>query len=157
VRAASVLDELSRGLATAGNLLVVNLDKTKLAIVEGTGERILGIIVGEKFHPFTGGAETDILGIPMQETSLTSFYLSIVMILSAIYEGTQFGRIDKMVKEDKSIIPGDLGFDPLNIKPKKPDEWLAMQNKELLNGRLAMIAFAGIVGQEQLTNTKIFR
>jgi len=118
----------------------------------------LGIIVGEKFHPWSGPAETDILGIPFEETSLTSFYLSIVMTLSAIWEGSQFDRVDKMVvKEDKSILPGDLGFDPLNIKPKKPDEWLAMQNKELLNGRLAMIAFAGIVGQEQFTNTKIFR
>jgi len=118
----------------------------------------LGIIVGEKFHPFTGGKDVDILGIPFEETSLTSFYLSIVFTLAAIYEGTQFSRIDKMVvKEDKSVLPGDLGFDPLNIKPKKPDEWLAMQNKEILNGRLAMIAFVGIVGQEQFTNAKIFR
>lgn len=43
--------------------------------------------------------------------------------------------------------PGDLGFDPLNLKPTAPAELLEMQNRELNNGRLAMIAAAGMVGQ----------
>merc|ERR1711920_433028 len=47
--------------------------------------------------------------------------------------------------------PGDLGFDPLGLKPKSPAELLEMQNKELNNGRLAMIAVAGMVGQELAT------
>ena len=34
---------------------------------------------------------------------------------------------------------GDLGFDPLGLKPTDPAELLAMQNKELNNGRLAII------------------
>jgi len=80
----------------------------------------LGIIVQEKFHPFSGPKPVDILGIPFEETAQTTFYLSIIFILSAVYEGTQFARIDKMVqKEDKTVLPGDLGFDPLNIKPTK--------------------------------------
>merc|ERR1719428_1846026 len=44
----------------------------------------LGIIVGEKFHPFNGGAEVDILGMPFQETPLTTFFLSIVGLFSAL-------------------------------------------------------------------------
>ena len=45
-------------------------------------------------------------------------------------------------------IPGDIGFDPLKIKPKNPLEYELMQTKELQNGRLAMIAAAGFMAQE---------
>jgi hypothetical protein len=39
--------------------------------------------------------------------------------------------------------PGDLGFDPLGLKPKDAKGFASMQEKELLIGRLAMIAAAG--------------
>ena len=45
-------------------------------------------------------------------------------------------------------IPGDLGFDPLGIKPTDPAEFETMQTKELQNGRLAMLAAAGFLAQE---------
>ena len=43
---------------------------------------------------------------------------------------------------------GDLGFDPLGLKPSNVADFLKMQNKELQNGRLAMIASAGFMAQE---------
>ena len=46
--------------------------------------------------------------------------------------------------------PGDLGFDPLKMKSEE------MQEKELNNGRLAMIAAAGFVGQELATGAPVF-
>lgn len=45
-------------------------------------------------------------------------------------------------------IPGDVGFDPLKLKPTNPLEYEVMQTKELQNGRLAMIAAAGFMAQE---------
>jgi len=45
-------------------------------------------------------------------------------------------------------IPGDIGFDPLNLKPEDPEEFVTMQTKELQNGRLAMLAAAGFMAQE---------
>lgn len=48
---------------------------------------------------------------------------------------------------------GDIGFDPLGLKPKDPAAFATMQTKEINNGRLAMLAVAGIVGQE-LVNGK---
>ena len=44
--------------------------------------------------------------------------------------------------------PGDLGFDPLGLKPSDPVELKVLQTKELNNGRLAMLAIAGFTLQE---------
>jgi hypothetical protein len=44
--------------------------------------------------------------------------------------------------------PGDIGFDPLGLKPTDPEELNTIQNKELQNGRLAMLAAAGFMAQE---------
>lgn len=40
------------------------------------------------------------------------------------------------MKEDYT--PGDLGFDPLGIKPSGLNDLMKMQTKELNNGRLAV-------------------
>jgi len=52
--------------------------------------------------------------------------------------------------------PGDVNFDPLNLKPQDADEFEIMQTKELQNGRLAMIGFAGMVAQELVNGEEIF-
>ena len=50
-----------------------------------------------------------------------------------------------------SYYPGDIYFDPLGLKPKTAAEFANIQTKELNNGRLAMIAAAGMCVQEQVT------
>jgi hypothetical protein len=49
--------------------------------------------------------------------------------------------------------PGDIRFDPLGLKPTDAKEYANMQTKELSNGRLAMLAAAGMCAQE-LVNGK---
>jgi len=44
--------------------------------------------------------------------------------------------------------PGDIGFDPLGLKPTDSEELNVMITKELQNGRLAMLAAAGFLAQE---------
>jgi hypothetical protein len=52
--------------------------------------------------------------------------------------------------------PGDVGFDPLGLKPKDAEAFLEMSTKELNNGRLAMIGVAGMVAQELVNGKEIF-
>jgi len=117
----------------------------------------LGIIVGEKFHPFNGGAEVDILGMPIESTPYTSFFSSVVLALIGFAELKSAARLQGLMTGDSKFVAGDLGFDPLGIKPKKESEFLELQNKEISNGRLAMLAVAGAIAQEQVTLQKIFR
>src|SRR5210317_1890063 len=56
--------------------------------------------------------------------------------------------VDKPGLLRDEYIPGNLGFDPLGLKSEDPEEFFAMQTKELQNGRLAMLAAAGFLAQE---------
>merc|ERR1719392_109047 len=44
--------------------------------------------------------------------------------------------------------PGDIGFDPLGLKPDSVEEFELMATKELQHCRVAMIAISGFVAQE---------
>ena len=52
-----------------------------------------------------------------------------------------------LVSLDRTDYPGDLGFDPLGLKPADGAEFAEMQTKELQHGRLAMIGISGMVAQ----------
>lgn len=55
-------------------------------------------------------------------------------------------------------MPGDIGFDPLNICRGLPDEErVEFMEKELLNGRLAMIAITCYVGAETVFDVPVVR
>jgi len=56
----------------------------------------------------------------------------------------------------ENYYPGDVGFDPLGLKPADGEEFLQMSTKELQNGRLAMLGVAGMVAQELLNGKEIF-
>ena len=55
---------------------------------------------------------------------------------------------DKPGQLRDAYVPGDIGFDPLGLKPESEEEFIVMQNKELQNGRLGMLAAAGFLAQE---------
>jgi len=58
------------------------------------------------------------------------------------------------LKDDYDM--GDLGFDPLGLKPTDPEALKELQTKELNNGRLAMIAIAAFTVQELVDHKEIF-
>jgi hypothetical protein len=126
----------------------------------------LGVVMGEHYGPIFGG-KPDVPAVFAAESTSNILFWPAVFIATATLELGKvqvFGSSDRFSEEatkegwtiDSGRVPGDFGFDPLGMKPKTPNDLLQMQNKELLNGRLAMIAAAGMIAQELVTGQKIF-
>ena len=120
----------------------------------------LGFLVAENFHPLFGGSIDVPSNIAFQETPLQTFWPAVMLVLSGIEVFSVFSFNSPFGGEPWSIRSdyrnGDLGFDPLGLAPESEAEFKEMQTKELNNGRLAMIAIAGMVGQELATGAKLF-
>jgi len=122
----------------------------------------LGFLVGEQFHPLFGGNINVPAAFAFQETPLQAFWPAVVAAIAIpeIYSVFTFkepglkGADQWTIREDHE--PGNLGFDPLGLKPTDPKELKEMQTKELNNGRLAMIAAAGMIAQELATGKTLF-
>jgi len=120
----------------------------------------VGILVSEPFHPLWGGNVDVPAYIAFQETPLQSFWPAVVLaiavpeVFSVFSFNSPFGGEPWTIRSDYE--PGNLGFDPLGLRPEKEADFKEMQTKELNNGRLAMIATAGMIGQELATGSKLF-
>merc|ERR1719473_1202393 len=127
----------------------------------------LGFVVGENFHPLFGGDVDVPAYLAFQQTPLEAFWPAVVIAIAIpeIYSVFSFEPVVRRTKADAvgqtwairaDYESGDLGFDPLGLKPEDPEELKEMQTKELNNGRLAMIAAAGMIVQELATKEKLF-
>ena len=129
---------------------------------------VLGVLVGESgFGFFDGITGPAIYQYQQADAIIPAFSQNVVGLILAIEgfnivgpwaEGAGWGPIPQVgvatLKADHT--PGDLNFDPLNLMPKTEKDKVTMKTKELNNGRLAMLAIAGIVGQELVTNKPVF-
>jgi hypothetical protein len=126
----------------------------------------LGFLVGEKFHPLFGGDIDAPSYIAFQQTPLQTFWIAVAAAIAIpeiffsipgfATEGDEGYSKQGGFAMKLDRVPGDLGFDPLGLKPNDAEEFLELQNKELNNGRLAMIAAAGMIAQELATGQKLF-
>merc|ERR1712078_500586 len=127
----------------------------------------LGFLVGENFHPLFGGDIDVPAYLAFQQTPLQTFWPAVVAAIAIpeIFSVFSFETPALFAAPlKKAGMPwsiradyesGDLGFDPLGLKPEDPAELKEMQTKELNNGRLAMIAAAGMIVQELATGNKL--
>ena len=118
-----------------------------------------GFLVAEQFHPLFGGNVDVPSYVAFQETPLQGSFFPVVLSLAVfeIFSIFSFENPkDGMWSIKADHVPGDLGFDPMGLKPTNPAELAEMQTKELNNGRLAMIGIAGMVGQELVSGAKLF-
>mmetsp|Transcript_23925 Transcript_23925/g.46908 ORF Transcript_23925/g.46908 Transcript_23925/m.46908 type:complete len:284 (-) Transcript_23925:343-1194(-) len=124
----------------------------------------LGFLVAENFHPLFGG---DITGPAIDhfqqiDDKYPGFWKALLFTISLFesYRST-YGWSDPTKGGDlwslkPEYVPGDLKFDPLNLlADKTPAEIEELKNKELNNGRLAMISLAGIIAQELINHETI--
>jgi len=99
--------------------------------------------------------------VAYQQTPLQTFwpvvllYVGIVEIFSVFTFENPFGKGGFWTLKDDRV-PGDFGWDPMDMYPTDPAGRVEMQTKELNNGRVAMIAMAGMVAQELATGAKLF-
>ena len=121
----------------------------------------VGFLLGEQFHPLWGGAIDTPSYLAFQQTPLQTFWPAVVFLIATIevYSvfsfNSPFGGEPWSIRSDHEA--GDLGFDPVGLKPAGGAELLAMKNAELNNGRLAMLAAAGMIFQETfVTHAKLF-
>jgi hypothetical protein len=126
----------------------------------------VGFLVGEKVEgssflfdsQITGPAISHLAQIP------AGFWVALTVAIGAAeqYRATVGWVEPENVPVDKpgllraDYTPGDIGFDPLGLKPSDPEELKIMQTKELQNGRLAMLAAAGFMAQELVDGKGIF-
>jgi len=134
----------------------------------------IGYLVAEKFHPLFNGEVTGPANSHLaQVQQISPFFFAWLVTAIAVSE---FGRartgweepveaIKKNVdvegktwlsKLNDDYYPGDIGFDPLGIKPTDGEEFATMATKELQHGRLAMIGAMGMIVQEQVSGAPLF-
>jgi len=120
----------------------------------------IGYLYGELFHPFFGGgfnqASYKLVNIPEMKTFWLVLAVAIGVVefnwsIPAIKPGT--GILGGEYKDGRE--PGDFGFDPLELKDMLGDEGMA--NRELNNGRLAMLAITGMYAQELATGKTLLQ
>eukprot|EP00471_Norrisiella_sphaerica_P003531 CAMPEP_0184485164 /NCGR_PEP_ID=MMETSP0113_2-20130426/6806_1 /TAXON_ID=91329 /ORGANISM="Norrisiella sphaerica, Strain BC52" /LENGTH=261 /DNA_ID=CAMNT_0026866491 /DNA_START=18 /DNA_END=803 /DNA_ORIENTATION=- len=77
--------------------------------------------------------------------------------LTRARKGWEDPRTGNLWKLKDSYTPGDMGFDPLGLYPaENEDAQVEIKNRELNNGRLAMLALAGFMAQELVTDDPIY-
>ena len=130
----------------------------------------LGFIVGEQLEDFPAFFNADghvqgpaIYQFQQVEARGGIFWAPLVVAIGlaesyrvglgwAAPKGAKFNT----VRPEGEYEMGDLGFDPLGLKPDDAAELKVMQTKELNNGRLAMIAIAAFTAQELVSKQEIF-
>jgi light-harvesting complex I chlorophyll a/b binding protein 1 len=132
----------------------------------------LGFIVSELYHPMMESTiNVDSIYAFQEFEKLNDGPLIPLLILVAAAEGAVAskkwapvdlktkGTLDatksNAFKMQADTIPGDYGWDPLNLFPEDESKQIEYQNAELNHGRIAMLAIAGFVAQEEITKQGI--
>jgi len=137
---------------------------------------VIGFLVTEQpvsFHPLFDNAQKDI-GPAIRHLDevreAAPFFFEILAVVIGAAELTRALKgwttpenftdvedtADNNVFLKDSYYPGDIGFDPLGLKPDNFEDFSIMSSKELQHGRLAMLGVAGIVAQELVNGKEIF-
>ena len=129
---------------------------------------VIGFLVTEapeSYHPFFETVERDI-GPAIRHLdevrAVVPFFFEFLGLVISVAEFSRAlkgwetpGNKHKLILRD-DYYPGDVGFDPLGLKPDNWEEFSEMSTKELQHGRLAMLGIAGIVAQELVNGKEIF-
>jgi hypothetical protein len=129
---------------------------------------VLGFVFGETFHRFFNGEINGpaIYQFQQADSIFPLFWLIMLTGIAMIEIQTIISAWQPwedtlrepmgLAKLQSGHEPGNLKFDPLGLRPKDAKAYATIKTKELNNGRLAMLAIAGMVAQELVTDQPIF-
>jgi len=129
---------------------------------------VIGFLVTEEplaFHPLFNNAGKDIGPAIRHLDEVRNASPFFFEVLAVVIGGAELTRAlrgwESPGNESNAVLkgdyyPGDIGFDPLGLKPGNFEEFSEMSTKELQHGRLAMLGVAGIVAQELINGKEIF-
>merc|ERR1712115_559342 len=129
---------------------------------------VVGFLVTEapfSFHPLFDTAARDIgpaiRHLDDVRSAAPFFFEILAVVIGSLELGRSLRGWEKPGNEENKVLrddyyPGDIGFDPLGLKPDTFEEFSVMSTKELQHGRLAMLGIAGIVAQELINGKEIF-
>lgn len=126
-----------------------------------------GFLVQPFFHPLgdnlpaleqiTRLPEALLLAIPtvigFAETARSQRWTGNEVIRTVLPTSEEGQALGTYSDDSVGYYPGDISFDPFGLKPEAPADYRSMQEKELANGRLAMLAAAGFIVQEAATGS----
>ena len=125
----------------------------------------VGFLVGEKVEGSTFLFDSQITGSAVDQFPQVPIGYSLIMLgiigfaefyrAKTGWEDPADTRYDQPGQLKADYYPGDIGFDPLGLKPEDQEEYDIMQTKELQNGRLAMLGAAGMLAQEAVDHQGI--
>lgn len=119
----------------------------------------LGFPFAEEFHPIFPEDKVP-SDFSFQLSPLQTYWPLVVLAVGALetFSIRTFKELNDGTWELKDDhVSGDLGFDPLNLRPDDEERYRGIQERELSNGRLAMIAIAGMVAQELAVRADVFQ
>ncbi|CAM9435503.1 unnamed protein product [Ectocarpus sp. 13 AM-2016] len=99
------------------------------------------------------GAEHAVSSIAAHDAAVATGAMPQILLWVSAFEAISAVAVIQML-EGSGRMPGDFGFDPLNLysKPENAKKKADMELKEITHCRLAMCAFGGMVTQAVLTN-----
>jgi len=125
----------------------------------------VGFLVSESFHPLFGGQIsgpaiyhlTEVRKIQPETFEIIGGCIAVAELYRSLIGWKSPNEVEKYfggeLKAD--YYPGDLGFDPLGLKPTNAAGFKDMQNKELNHGRIAMLAAMAFIVQERINDLPI--
>jgi light-harvesting complex I chlorophyll a/b binding protein 1 len=102
--------------------------------------------IGTSFYQLPGDVHQT-SAVAAHDVAVKSGALGQVLLWTSLFELVSLKAISEMM-EGSGRAPGSFGFDPLNLSKGDPEKYAL---NELKNGRLAMLAFSGLVTQAVLT------
>lgn len=125
------------------------LKHSRIAMLAWTG--FVAVDLGAKIYPFPEAYE-GLTSVTAHDALVEQGAFGQLFLWISVAESISTVAVLQMLYEDSGRKPGDFGLDPLGfLKGKSEEEVERMQLRELKNGRLAMLAFSGVVTQAVLT------